>query len=356
MDALSDLLRVLHFAGGVFLEACFRQPWCVTSRLTAEDCGPDLAAPGGLVAFHFVLDGKMEVALPDGQRCTARAGDLVLLPGNDPHLLASDLRLPPVSADALIEQADAQAMARIDHGDGPEVLTRLVCGYLATPVVHHPQLAMLPPLMVEPMAGRPCADWVASSFRYASQERASLRPGAQAVIGRLSELLFVEAVRSHVERLPAQERGWLAALRDPPLARTLAALHARVAHPWTTESLAREALLSRSAFADRFTRVLGMPPMTYLTRWRMCVAARRLRESSQPIARIAAEVGYESESTFSRAFTREMGTAPGAFRREDRMRDLQGLQTAAAAPAHDEGFPLYRTKREQTFRYPPTRE
>jgi lambda family phage portal protein len=108
---------------------------------------------------------------------------------------------------------------------------------------------------------------------------------------------------------PGQIRG------EPWLARALAALHARVQHPWTTESLAREALLSRSAFAERFTRVLGMPPMTYLTRWRMYVAARRLRESAVPIGRIAAEVGYESESTFSRAFAREMGLAPGTFRR-----------------------------------------
>lgn len=145
MDALSDLLRVLHFAGGIFLEACFRTPWCVTSRLTAGDCGADAPAAGGLVAFHFVLDGSMAVALPDGQARTARAGDLVLLPNNDPHLLASDLRLPPMSADALIQQAEAGALARIDRGDGPAVLTRLVCGYLATPIQRHPLLAMLPP-------------------------------------------------------------------------------------------------------------------------------------------------------------------------------------------------------------------
>lgn len=157
MDALSDLLRVLHFAGGIFLEACFRAPWCVTSRVTSEDCGADISSMGGLVAFHFVLDGRMEVALPDGHTRTAHAGDLVVLPRNDAHLLASDLRLAPIPAEALIQQADEAAMAQIDHGDGPEVLTRLVCGYLATPELRPPLLDMLPPLMVEPLSGRPCA-------------------------------------------------------------------------------------------------------------------------------------------------------------------------------------------------------
>ncbi|MCL4761691.1 MAG: helix-turn-helix transcriptional regulator, partial [Burkholderiales bacterium] len=170
-------------------------------------------------------------------------------------------------------------------------------------------------LVVASVRGRECADWVESSFRYAARAHAARQPGAQETLARLSELLFVEAVRGHIERLPPQATGWLAALRDPPLARALAALHARVAHPWTTEQLADEALLSRSAFAERFVRTLGVPPMTYLARWRMIVAAQRLRETPLPIARIAADVGYESESTFTRAFTRERGIPPGAYRR-----------------------------------------
>src|SRR5690606_27296543 len=113
-------------------------------------------------------------------------------------------------------------------------------------------------------------------------------------------------------------QGWLAALRDPPLSRALAAIHAQVAHPWTTETLAQQAFLSRSAFAERFTRTVGQPPMSYLTRWRMLLAAQRLRESPATIAQIAAEVGYESEATFSRAFSREMGAAPGTWRRQER--------------------------------------
>jgi AraC-like DNA-binding protein len=141
------------------------------------------------------------------------------------------------------------------------------------------------------------------------------RPGSQEILGRLSELLFVEAVRGHIDKLSAEASGWLAALRDPALSRALAALHARPAHAWTAEELAKEACLSRSAFAERFGRVAGLPPMSYLTRWRMLLASQRLRESADTIAQIAAAVGYESESTFSRAFTRQMGIAPGAWRR-----------------------------------------
>jgi AraC-like DNA-binding protein len=122
-------------------------------------------------------------------------------------------------------------------------------------------------------------------------------------------------VRGHIEQLPGNATGWLAALRDPSLSRALSALHARPAQPWTSEELAKEACLSRSAFAERFANTLGMPPISYLAQWRMLLAGQRLRESSETIAQIATTVGYESESTFSRAFAREMGLAPGAWRR-----------------------------------------
>jgi len=182
-------------------------------------------------------------------------------------------------------------------------------------VRQHPLLLALPPILVADVRRRPCAEWAESSFRYAAREHAACRPGSQDIIARLSELLFVEAVREHIETLPEAATGWLAALRDPSLGRALGALHARPAHPWTAEELAREACLSRSAFAERFTNTIGLPPMSYLARWRMLLAEQRLRESSEAIAQIAATVGYESESTFSRAFAREVGVAPGAWRK-----------------------------------------
>jgi AraC-like DNA-binding protein len=321
MDALSDLMHVLRFAGGVFLDATFRAPWCVRSQITPEDCGDGVQADGGLVAFHYVLEGSVHVGVEGEPARAAGPGALILLARNDPHLLGSDLALSPFDVEPLIRRAGEHALAHIDFGDGSRIESRFVCGYLATPVGSHPLLEALPAVLVTDVRERPCAEWVESSFRYAAREHAAHRPGSQDILARLSELLFVEAVREHIEGLPADATGWLAALRDPPLSRALGALHARPAHPWTTEALAEEAFLSRSALADRFVRTLGVPPMSYLLRWRMLLAAQRLRESMDPIAQIAADVGYESESTFSRAFTREMGVAPGAFRRGAATRD-----------------------------------
>lgn len=315
VDALSDLMRVLRFAGGVFLDATCREPWCARSQVSAADCGPGVDCSGGLIAFHYLLDGPLQVRLPEGPVIHCRPGDLILVPRNEPHLLGTDLSLPPMEVESSLRRAEGSDMSHLDFGKGPAVLNHLVCGYLATAVRGHPLLDALPSLLVTNVRGRPCADWVESSFRYAAREHAARRPGSQEILARLSELLFVEAVRDHIEQLPAEATGWLAALREPTLARALAAVHAHPAQAWTAESLAAEACLSRSAFADKFTATLGMPPMSYVTRWRMLLAGRRLRESPATLAEIAAEVGYESEFTFSRAFRREMGCAPGAWRK-----------------------------------------
>jgi AraC-like DNA-binding protein len=316
MDPLSDLFRIIRLTGGVFLDAVLSEPWCVTSQFTEEDCGPDVAEIGAIIGFHFVLEGRMLVQMADGETREVESDHVVLLPRNDPHLLASELGRPAVSAQDLMRRARAGVMAHIDHGDITRPRTRFVCGYVASATRHHPLLEALPALLIMDLRGKPSADWVRSSFRFAAQEVASGRPGAQTVLARLSELLFVEAVREHLDRLPQSGTGWLAALRDPALARALSAIHGRVGESWTADALAAEARLSRSAFAERFGEVLGLPPLTYLTRWRMQIAARRLRDTHQGIAEIAAEVGYESEATFSRAFKREMGIAPGRYRHQ----------------------------------------
>lgn len=314
MDALSDLLRVMRFTGGVFLDATFHAPWCVYSQVTPGDCTPGTPS-ASLVAFHYVLDGHVEIRIGDAPPRACSAGDLIVVVRNDVHLFGSDLALPPLHAGPLIHESSHDELARIDYGSDDAVVSRFVCGYLGTAVQTHPLLDALPDLLVANVRGRPCAEWVESSFRFAARTHGAHQPGAQDVLARLSELLFVEAVREYIEHLPPGATDWLSALRDPPLARALSAVHGRPAHPWTTEQLAEEALLSRSAFAERFARTLGVPPMTYLTRWRMLVAAQRLRESHASIGQIAAEVGYESESTFTRAYTREMGITPGAYRR-----------------------------------------
>lgn len=315
MDALSDLLRVVRFSGGVFLEANFRAPWCVRAQVAPADCSPRVQADGGLVGFHYILDGRTQVRLGKEKPRTAGPGEIILLSRNDSHLLGSDVTMPPLDARPLIRKAGEHELARLDFGTGRQVRNQFVCGFLATTMRNHPLLTALPPLLVANLRGRPCAEWAETSFRYAAREHASQRPGSQEILSRLSEMLFVEAVRGHIEELPGNATGWLPALRDPSLSRALSALHARPAHSWTAEQLAKEACLSRSAFAEKFTDTVGLPPMSYLTRWRMILAGQRLRESSDTIAQIAATIGYESESTFSRAFTREMGVAPGAWRR-----------------------------------------
>lgn len=314
MDALADLLRVVRFSGSLFLEAKFRAPWCVRSQVLPEHCGPDFKNGGGLIAIHYVLEGHLQLRLGKERTRSAGPGDIIVLAHNDSHLVGSDVTLPPVEAASLIRKVGETDMAQIDFGTGRQIKHHFVCGFLSTPVREYPLLTALPPMLVANVRGRPCAEWAESSFRYAAWEHAERRTGSQEILARLSELLFAEAVRGYVEQLSGDATGWLAALRDPPLARALAALHARPMHPWTTEGLAEIASLSRSAFADRFTCTVGVPPVSYLTRWRMLLAGQRLRESSETIAQIAETVGYQSESTFSRAFAREMGVAPGAWR------------------------------------------
>jgi AraC-like DNA-binding protein len=315
MDALSDLLRVVRFSGGVFLESNWRAPWCVRTQIVAQDCGPGVKADGGLVAFHYVLNGRVQVRVGSEQPRMAGPGAIILLSRNDPHLLGSDVAMPPMDARPLIRKAEEDVLAHSDFGTGRQVKSHFVCGFLATALRDHPLLTALPALLVADLRGRPCAEWAETSFRYAAREHAARRPGSQEILARLSEMLFVEAVRGYIDALPGNATGWLAALRDPSLSRALSALHLRPARAWTAEELAKEACLSRSAFAERFTNTVGLPPMSYLTRWRMLLAGQRLRESSDTLAQVAAAVGYESEFSFSRAFARETGVTPGVWRK-----------------------------------------
>jgi AraC-like DNA-binding protein len=315
MDALSDILRVVRFTGGLFLEARFHGPWCVRSQVEAEDLAAGMDASGCMVAFHYVFEGEMEVGIDKEKPLRATPGSLILIANNDAHLLGSDVTLPPREAGPLVRKAGEKALARIDFGNEADPGCHFVCGFLSSTVRQHPLLGSLPRILVTDLVGRHSLQWAESSFRYAARECADGRPGSQDLIARLSELLFVEAVREYMDTLSEGATGWLAALRDPALARAMDAMHANPAHPWTADALANVACLSRSAFADRFVNTVGVPPIGYLTRWRMLLAGQRLRESSDTIAQIAEAVGYESESTFSRAFSREMGVAPGIWRK-----------------------------------------
>jgi AraC-like DNA-binding protein len=313
MDALSDVLSALRFSGAVFLDGEFTAPWCVHSRVTAEDFPHRKELPPSVVGFHYVIDGEMQVQIGGAAPVIVHAGEMVLLPRNDPHLLASESGLAPAEPDPPVQRLEG-GLIRMVHGGGGAA-TRLVCGYVASDARSHPLLEALPAAFALDVKGKPGAEWVAASFRFAAQEVASGRVASETVLAKLSELLFVEAVRDYAETLPPDRKGWFAGLRDPVVGRALALIHARVAYPWTTEDLAAAVHLSRSAFAERFTQLVGVPPISYLTDWRMQLAAARLRDTPWPIAQIAEELGYESEATFTRAFKRAMGVPPGRFRR-----------------------------------------
>ncbi len=316
MDALSDLLRVVRLTGGVFLDAELSAPWCVTARVGPEDCRLVMAEPARVIAFHYVVEGRLLLQVAAEPPIELRAGAIVLLPRNDAHTLASATGLQPVSGDRLMQAAPEGGLSRIRYGGGGAI-TRVVCGFVGTEARHHPLIDALPPALVLDLNGKPADEWISSSFRYAAGDISAVRPGSAIVLAKLSELLFVEAVRRYVDTLPADRGGWLTGLRDPVIGRALALIHTQLARAWTTEALAREVFLSRSAFAERFTALIGVPPMRYLTTWRMQVAAQRLREGRRSVAQVAENVGYRSEAAFTRAFKREFSISPAQWRKQE---------------------------------------
>jgi AraC-like DNA-binding protein len=325
MDALSDVLRVVRLSGGIFLDAEFTAPWCVQSRVGPDDCLPYLPHAEQVISFHYVVAGSVQVQRPGGSPIALGAGEVVLFPRNDVHYIGSAISDRPVDAHALIQMPEANGLPRIVHGGGGE-RTHIVCGFLGSEAPEDPLLAMLPPILTLDVRRAPGGDWIARSFEFAAREVAAAGPGGATVLARLSELLFVEAVRRYVAGLPEHETGWLAGLRDAAIGRALALLHGRIAEGWTAAALARAVGLSRSVFANRFANLVGAPPIRYLTLWRLQVAAHKLREGRRSVAQIAFEVGYQSEAAFARAFRREFGVPPATWRRQKSIgRSLSGL-------------------------------
>jgi AraC-like DNA-binding protein len=315
MDALSDVLRVIRLKGGVFLHAEFTAPWCIVSQITGEDFGRRLQGAEHLVLYHYVVEGHLRAQIPNREPVAIEAGEVLILPYNDRHLLGSHLDLPPVPAKQVVRVPPDGGLAVIRHGGGGEK-TRVVCGYLGCDRTHgNPLTSALPPIVRFDARKGSVAALMKSSLEFAADEIAARRAGSEAVLAKLSELLFVEALRHYVEGLPDQQTGWLAGLKDPFVSRALSLLHGRVAQQWTVDDLGRDIGLSRSALADRFTRLIGEPPMRYLARWRLQLAAHHLRSGDMPLARIAEQVGYESGAAFNRAFKRSFGVPPATWRK-----------------------------------------
>jgi AraC-like DNA-binding protein len=309
------MLRSISLSGGIFLDARFTAPWSVISQITPGECRPHLSNPLQLIGYHFVLEGSLLVSTDGTPPIEAHAGEIVLLPRNDPHVLASAAGIAPLSGADLIQPSPAGMLARIVHGGGGAA-THIVCGFLGSDEAYTPLLDTLPKVLTLNVREGTSRDWIDASMRFAAGELAAGRLASSGIVSRLSELLLAEAIRAYADSLPDDETGWLRGLRDPQVGRALALLHRDVAAAWTAESLAAAVAMSRSAFVDRFGALVGQPPIRYLTTLRLQTARRRLRDGSTPLGRLAPAVGYASEEAFSRAFKREFGLSPSQWREQ----------------------------------------
>jgi transcriptional regulator GlxA family with amidase domain len=214
---------------------------------------------------------------------------------------------------------------------GGGAVTRFVCGYMACdPLLCRPLLQGLPPAFKVNLRADRSGQWLENSILHLVEEAASGHAGSEAMLAKLSEALFVDTLRRHIAGLPEQETGWLAGVRDPLVGKTLTIIHGKPQHRWTIAELAKEVGLSRSALVERFTRYLSEPPIAYLMRWRLQLAARALAATSRGVAEIASDVGYESEAAFNRAFKREFGLPPARYRREQRTEASQSARSTGS--------------------------
>jgi AraC-like DNA-binding protein len=311
VDPLADVFDLSRVSCGVMAQLIAYEPWGVTID----------PVPGA--AFHAVVAGGCWLRIPGRAPQHLMPGDVVLLPTNTPHELVSSV---DARTDSLARfETD---IPRTPDGDmiiqGPGAATRMLCAaYDYDHEVAHPLMSQLPPMLYVP-AGMPGDDGaVAATLRLLALELGGRPPGSRAAVGRLIDVLLIHAMRAwlRIQQDDATD-GWLLALRDPVIARAMNAIHQRPREPWTIESLAREVSVSRATLARRFAHLVGETPPEYLTRWRMDLAAQRLRDTDDTVAAIAAAVGYRSEYSFSRAFTRHRGLAPGRYRRHTRAQAL----------------------------------
>jgi AraC-like DNA-binding protein len=320
MDALSETLRVVRLVGAIFIQARFTAPWCYRSP-TADSAAPFLE-PGAerVVIFHLITEGECYVEMEGPPPTRLVAGDAVIFPQGDAHLMSSQPGLPPAAGKRLDAVLTRRPRSIAFGGGG--ATTRLICGYLACDArLARMLLGGLPSLLRVNVRGSNAGIWLEASLRYALAEARSPRPGGAGVLAKLAEVLFIEVLRMYMNEQHEGRTGWLAGVSDRIVGGALAALHKEPARPWTLEELAREANTSRSVLAERFHGLVGSTPMQYLTQWRMLLAANLLTRSNTPLARIAEDVGYQTDTAFSRAFRREFGAPPAAWRKSQTARD-----------------------------------
>jgi AraC-like DNA-binding protein len=315
-DVLSDVLRAVRLTGAVYFDFELSSPWVAEAPPSREIADKVMPGAQRVIEYHLLARGTCWAHAVGQEPMRVREGDLIVFPQGDAHVLSSapGMRAAP-DMSAFARPSTPLPIVYEFGGGGPE-RARIVCGFLGCDErPFNPLLTALPTVIHLSAAGpQATSGWLGTLLNIAVSESGSARAGGENVLARLSELMFVEAIRRYLETLPPAQTGWLAGLRDPAVGQALAALHGQPAEPWTVERLARLVGLSRSVCAERFTELVGQPPMQYLALWRMQLASRLLVEGGQ-VAAVAGAVGYESEAAFSRAFKKLVGQSPAMWRR-----------------------------------------
>ena len=316
MDVLSTVLKTVKLEGAVFYNAEFSAPWSFRAPPSCQVTPYMTAEPRHLILYHLLTHGRAYARVEDDHdtRIPLSAGDIVVFPHGDSHIMGNGRDVEPRDNGKILQEIFAQGLKVARMGGGGEI-TRFVCGYLlCDPHLSKAFLGGLPPVFKVNIGTGSSGQWLENSIRYSVGHAATAQTGSEIVVAKLSEALFAETLRRYVELLPPGQTGWLAGARDPDVGGALALLHRQPADPWTIAGLAKRVGVSRSVLAERFRHFLGVPPMAYLAHWRLQLGAQLLSSTSHSVAQIAAEVGYESEPAFNRAFKREFGSPPARFR------------------------------------------
>ncbi len=318
MDVLSEVLKVVKLEGAIYYNAEFSAPWAFRAPPSCVVVPYFAPSAGHVIIYHLLTEGQGWAGVEGGERISISAGDVVIFPHGDPHIMGNGTPVQVIDNEQGLHKVLAQGLKLAQSGGGGEP-TKFVCGYMGCdPQLCGMVLAGLPPVLKVSIRDGAAGHWLENSIRFAVNEANAEHAGGEAVLAKLSEVLFVETLRRYVATLPPGQTGWLAGARDPDVGKALALMHASPARPWTIADLAAQTGVSRSVLAERFRHFLDEPPMSYLTRWRLQLGARMLTSSSRSVADIAAEVGYESEAAFNRAFKREFGLPPARFRNQSR--------------------------------------
>jgi AraC-like DNA-binding protein len=319
LDTLSEVLRAVRLNGAIFFAVNASAPW-VAETPTGREIAPYIL-PGveHVIEYHVVRAGVVWGGIIDETPVRCEAGDILVFPQGDAHTMSSapGMRGLP-HPEEIVRSAKTSQLPVAIHIEGGGERAEIICGFLGCDArPFNPLLATLPRVIHIRRAD--AGDGLLEQFvRMALSESMAKQAGGDCVLARLSELLFVEVVRRYVATLPQEQVGWLAGLRDENIGRALGKLHDRPAHDWSLDELARECALSRSVLAERFTQFVGVPPMQYLTQWRMQLAASLLSGTTLGLSEIAGRVGYGSETALSRAYKRWVGVAPADWRRGKR--------------------------------------